>query len=356
MIRRADASTAVFLDRFARGPVGIATAVDSFADFEHLFGGLVHGSDSSYQVLQFFQNGGRAAQVIRAAPGTPGDLAAALRASLSAAAPFPVVCIPPTASLSDAEALPLVAAAQEQCKRHRSFLVIDVPPSTRIPTPAAMVSWWKSHSAYLSRPEGCAAIYYPRLTIADPLEANRPREIGASGAVAGIYARTDIAHGVWKQPAGEEATVQCATPVCRLTDVDLGALTPLRINSIREVPGAGLVVWGAKTVASHSEWKYVNIRRLAFFIESSIDAGLKWAAFEPNGSRLRAKILSEVAAFLDSLWRQGGLLGNKPEQAYYVRCDSPSASTVAIDVGYAPLRPAEFVVLKMVVTTGAGTL
>jgi len=356
MIRRADASTAVFLDRFARGPVGIATAIDAFADFERLFGGLVHGSDSSYQIFQFFQNGGRAAQVIRAAPGTPGDLAAALRAGLPAAAPFPIVCIPATAILSDAEALPLVAAAQEQCKRHRSFLLIDIPPSTRIATPAAMVSWWKSHSAYLSRPAGCAAIYYPRLQIADPLEANRPREIGASGTVAGIYARTDIAHGVWKSPAGEDATVQCAAPVCRLTDLDLGILTPLRVNSIRDVPGAGVVVWSARTVSADSEWKYVNIRRLAFFLESSIDKGLEWAAFEPNGARLRAKIVSEISSFLDGLWRQGGLLGNKAEQAYLVRCDSSSATKVSIEIGYAPLRPAEFVILKMAAETGAGTL
>jgi phage tail sheath protein FI len=208
----------------------------------------------------------------------------------------------------------------------------------------------------LSRPAGCAAIYYPRLTIADPLEANRPREIGASGTVAGIYARTDAAFGVWKEPAGEDATVQCAAPVCRLTDVDLSVLTPLRINSIRDLPGAGAVIWGARTVAADSEWKYVNIRRLAFFIESSVDKGLQWAAFEPNGSRLRAKIISEISAFLDGLWRQGGLLGNKAEQAYFVRCDSSSATKVAVEIGYAPLRPAEFVILKMVAETGAGTL
>jgi phage tail sheath protein FI len=177
--------------------------------------------------------------------------------------------------------------------------------------------------------------------------------------VAGLFARTDATRGVWKAPAGLEATLTGATgPVINLSDADQDRLNPRAINALRAFPHAGTVAWGARTLHGQdertSEWKYVPVRRLALFIEESLDRGLRWAAFEPNGESLWAQIRLAAGAFLDGLFRHGAFQGRSPRDAYFVQCDPTTTTQADIDlgivnivVGFAPLKPAEFVILRI---------
>jgi phage tail sheath protein FI len=177
--------------------------------------------------------------------------------------------------------------------------------------------------------------------------------------VAGLYARTDSFSGVWKAPAGTPANLLGAQGVeYPLTDGENGMLNPLGVNCIRVFPIYGVVSWGARTLRGAdqmtSEWKYVPVRRLALFIEESLYRGTKWAVFEPNDAPLWRQIGSNVGAFMQSLFRQGAFQGGTPSEAYFVKCDNETTTQNDIDrgivnvlVGFAPLKPAEFVVLKI---------
>jgi len=203
-----------------------------------------------------------------------------------------------------------------------------------------------------------AAVYYPQLQIFDPLNGNRPREIGASGTLAGIYALTDATRGVWKAPAGTEAKLVGASLREQLTDDENGDLNPLGINVLRNFPIFGNVSWGARTLfgadQQTSEWKYIPVRRTALFLEESLYQGLKWVVFEPNDEPLWAQIRLNVGAFMQNLFRQGAFQGKTPREAYLVKCDSETTTQndinlgiVNILVGFAPLKPAEFVIIQI---------
>ena len=177
--------------------------------------------------------------------------------------------------------------------------------------------------------------------------------------MAGVYARTDTAHGVWKAPAGNGASIAgAAGAAVKLEDHEQATLNPRGINFIREFPTYGTVVWGARTLAgsdaSASEWKYVPVRRLALFIEGSVQHGTLWVVFEPNGEGLWLQVRNSVGAFLHDLFLQGAFLGTSPRDAYFVKCDSQTTTpadvangVVNIVVGFAPLKPAEFVVITI---------
>jgi phage tail sheath protein FI len=203
------------------------------------------------------------------------------------------------------------------------------------------------------------ALSFPRLRQPDPLDDDRLGDFATAGAVAGVIARTDARRGVWKAPAGLEATVRGVSALeIALTDDDLGQLTRAGVNALRPVPRAGVVIWGARTLQGAdrlaSEWKYVPVRRTALFIEESILHGTRWAVFEPNDEPLWAQLRFTVGAFLHDLFRQGAFQGTKPSHAYFVRCDSSTmtqadidAGIVRIEIGFAPLKPAEFVVIRI---------
>ncbi|MFL6211734.1 MAG: phage tail sheath family protein [Pyrinomonadaceae bacterium] len=206
-----------------------------------------------------------------------------------------------------------------------------------------------------------AALYFPYLRIIDPDPAQGGRLINmpASGAVAGIYARTDVQRGVWKAPAGTDASLN-GVPALSLamTDLENGRLNPLGVNCLRSFPIVGRVVWGARTLRGAdqlaSEWKYVPVRRLALFIEESLYRGTKWVVFEPNDEPLWAQIRTNVGAFMQNLFRQGAFQGTSPRDAYFVKCDKDTTTQnhinlgiVNIHVGFAPLKPAEFVIIKI---------
>ena len=181
----------------------------------------------------------------------------------------------------------------------------------------------------------------------------------AAGGVAGGMARTDAQRGVWKAPAGLEATLNgVAELAVPLTDGDIGRLNPLGVNCLRALPAAGRVVWGARTMQGAdrlaSEWKYIPVRRTALFIEESLFRGTQWVVFEPNDEPLWAQIRLNVGAFMNTLFRQGAFQGATPREAYFVKCDKETTTQADIDVGvvnihvgFAPLKPAEFVVIRL---------
>jgi phage tail sheath protein FI len=200
-----------------------------------------------------------------------------------------------------------------------------------------------------------SAIFFPNLIIR---EGDKEIAVGPSGAIAGLMARIDATRGVWKAPAGTEADLRGVIGVRRrLSDGENGVLNPRAVNAIRVFPN-GIVSWGARTMdgddAFASEYRYIPIRRLALFLEESLYRGLKWAVFEPNDEPLWAQIRLNVGAFMHNLFRQGAFQGQTAREAYFVRCDATTTTQndrnlgiVNIIVGFAPLKPAEFVVLYL---------
>jgi hypothetical protein len=201
-----------------------------------------------------------------------------------------------------------------------------------------------------------AALYFPRLKVTDELG---DRSLLPSGTVAGVIARTDAQRGVWKAPAGVDASVVGAVQLSvQLTDAENGDLNQLGINCLRAIPTAGRVIWGARTLAGNdaapSEWKYVSVRRLALYVEESLFRGTQWVVFEPNDEPLWAQIRLNVGAFMQDLFRRGAFAGKTPKEAFFVLCDSTTTTQseinkgiVNIVVGFAPLKPAEFVIIKL---------
>jgi phage tail sheath protein FI len=204
-----------------------------------------------------------------------------------------------------------------------------------------------------------AAIFFPRVREINPLHDNQLEDFAPCGAVAGVFARTDAQRGVWKAPAGLDATLVGVPQLSvSLTDDENGELNPLGVNCLRAFPIIGRVVWGARTMQGAdqlaSEWKYIPVRRTALYIEESLYRGTKWVVFEPNDEPLWAQIRLNVGAFMQNLFRQGAFQGKTPREAYFVKCDKETTTQndinlgiVNILVGFAPLKPAEFVVLKI---------
>lgn len=202
-----------------------------------------------------------------------------------------------------------------------------------------------------------AGLYWPHLRVADPVgpTATSTRLIPSSGAVAGVYARTDARRGVWKAPAGVDSTISGMVSLSReVIDGEQDDLNPAGINVVRPVPGAGTVVWGARTLVPASEWRYVPIRRTAMFLRKSIYNGIQFAVFEPNDTPLWGSLRATIEAFMQTQFRNGAFAGKTANQAYFVKIDSETttpadqaAGVVNILVGFAPLRPAEFVVVRL---------
>ena len=247
----------------------------------------------------------------------------------------------------------IYSAAIALCRDRRAFLLIDPPPNVN--TVAGAVDW-KSNQLP-SDPNGAA--YFPRLRLPDPNNQYQLRTFAPSGVVAGVYAATDASRGVWKAPAGIQATLSGVQGmVYKLTDAENGVLNPLGLNCFRTFPVYGPVAWGARTLvgadAATNQWKYVPVRRVALFLEESLYRGVKWVVFEPNDEPLWASIRLSVGSFMQSLFLQGAFQGKTPSEAYFVKCDKETTTQADIDlgivnilVGFAPLKPAEFVVIKI---------
>ena len=200
------------------------------------------------------------------------------------------------------------------------------------------------------------AIYFPWLKALDPAGgSSQPILLPPSGYIAGLYARIDATRGVWKAPAGTEASLNGLVGLAvELSDTQHGNLNPIGVNVIRRFAGAGVVSFGARTIASDPEWKYVPVRRTAILLRVSIYYGIQWAVFEPNDEPLWAELRLNIGAFMMTLFRQGAFQGSTASQAFFVKCDSETTTQADIDlgivnvlVGFAPLKPAEFVVVKI---------
>jgi phage tail sheath protein FI len=261
---------------------------------------------------------------------------------------FNILCVP---GESDA---PTIQALEKFCRDHRAFLIAD---SSKDATAENLAS--AGPGAITGADAINAAFYFPWVLAGDPLQGNRPREFPPSGFAAGIYARTDATRGVWKAPAGTDASLTGAVGVLKpLTDGENGTLNPKAINCIRNFDVYGTILWGARTLRGNnelgSEWKYIPVRRTALFLEESLYRALKWVVFEPNDEPLWAQIRLNVGAFMHNLFRQGAFQGSTPKDAYFVKCDKETTTQndinlgiVNIHVGFAPLKPAEFVVVKL---------
>jgi phage tail sheath protein FI len=264
----------------------------------------------------------------------------------------------------------VLAQALAFCEKKRAFFVIDPPvnasadgmavdPATSLP---------KIEDQIEGLPKSTnGAIYFPYLTSIDSL-TGKVVELPPSGYVAGIYARTDNNRGVWKAPAGLETTLLNATGVVargRMTDGRAGVLNDKAINAIRTFPDVGTVVFGARTLVGAKEnsafqqWRYVPVRRMALFIEQTLYRNLGWAVFEPNDEPLWIAIRTSIERFMLSLFRQGAFQGQKPSDAFLVKCDSTTTTQQDIDngvvnvlVGFCPLKPAEFVIIKIAQLAG----
>jgi hypothetical protein len=272
---------------------------------------------------------------------------------------FNIMCIPDAPGLGDAGAQAVYSAANAFCIDHRAFLIIDQPDN--VDTPAEALAW--GPLAVLRSDH--AAIYFPQVHVPDRLNSNRPRDIPNSGTIAGLYARTDSERGVWKAPAGTDSPLRDATPVHRLTDAENGELNPFGINALRLLPIYGSVCWGARTLfgenARAHEYNYVPVRRMALFIEESLFQGLQWVVFEPNDQKLWSQIRVNVTAFMQDLFRKGAFAGISPREAYLVKCDAETTTPTDVNlgivnlvVGFAPLKPAEFVIIKLQQLTAIG--
>jgi phage tail sheath protein FI len=193
-----------------------------------------------------------------------------------------------------------------------------------------------------------------------------PYEIPPSGTIAGIFANTDLTRGVWKAPAGLATTLTNITDVVergQLTDQRQGVLNPLGVNCVRNFPNVGPVVWGARTSVTanpaYQQWRYVPVRRMALFLEQTLYANLGWVVFEPNDTPLWTAIVTSIQSFMLGLFLQGAFQGSTPSQAFQVKCDSSTTTQddinngiVNILVAFAPLKPAEFVVIQIAQLAG----
>jgi phage tail sheath protein FI len=252
----------------------------------------------------------------------------------------------------------VVSAAQRLCEQQRIFLLVDAPGSW-----GSVDAARAGLSAFDAVRGNHAGLYFPHLQLTDPL-TGRLRAFPPSGAVAGVFARTDSERGVWKAPAGTEARLAGVHSLTvQLTDRENGLLNPLGVNCLRTFPMVGPLVWGARTLegsdALDSDWKYVPVRRLALYVEESLQRGLQWVVFEPNDENLWQQIRLSASSYLHTLFRQGAFKGSTPREAYFVKCDKDTTTdediangVVNVLIGIAPVRPAEFVIVKIQQTSG----
>jgi phage tail sheath protein FI len=268
---------------------------------------------------------------------------------------FNILCILPADRAADVPKATLTAAVR-LCVLRRAMLVVDPP-----------VDWTTVDTAVTDAADPLvsgddaknAAIFFPRVRVADPNKNGALATFPPCGMVAGIWARTDAQRGVWKAPAGTDASLNGVDELqIKLTNAEQGRLNPIGVDCLRDFPIIGPVVWGARTMRGADlladQWKYIPVRRTALFIEESLYRGTQWVVFEPNDEPLWAAIRLNVGAFMNSLFRQGAFQGRTPKDAYLVKCDAENNPQNDIDrgivnilVGFAPLKPAEFVLIHI---------
>jgi phage tail sheath protein FI len=270
---------------------------------------------------------------------------------LAAVDEITMVCMPDlmtfAGSGSDAQLRDLQGKMIAHCENAGDRLAILDAPADLLPQD--VLDWRQRTAGYDSK---FATLYYPWLEVMDPL-TNQPLLVPPSGHVAGVWARTDSTRGVHKAPANE-VVLGVNGLGFQVTQEEQGGLNRTGINCIRAFPGRGIRIWGARTLSSDPEWRYLNVRRLFNYVSESIMEGTQWAVFEPNDERLWMQLKIAASNFLTRTWREGALFGGTPEQAFFVKCDSETnppdvieAGQVIVEIGIAPVKPAEFVVFRI---------
>src|SRR5256885_129712 len=372
---------AAFVGFAAAGPTNRPELITNWSQYVNTFGRLeeggqrnphVPGAYLSHAVYGHFLNGGgralaeRAPEVgnylLKAPPMTKlpqvqsrhfqGDVAERSGLEgLEVAEDVTMVCCPDLMAAYQAGALDRdgVKAVQlamiAHCERMGDRVaILDALPDL---SPQAVKRWREQETNYDSK---YAVLYYPWLKVAGN---GRPLKVPPSGHMAGIYARNDNERGVHKAPANEVIR-GAMEAVTQITKGEQDTLNPIGVNCIRSFTGRGLRVWGARTLSSDPAWRYVNVRRLFNYVEKSIEHGTQWVVFEPNDYELWARVKRDVGAFLTGAWRGGMLFGRSPEEAFFVKCDEENnpqdvrdRGQLFIDIGMAPVKPAEFVVFRL---------
>jgi len=270
---------------------------------------------------------------------------------LAAVDEITMVCMPDIMTLAnggdDAQLRDLQGKMIAHCEMAADRMaILDAPPNL---LPQEILEWRMNTAGYDSK---FATLYYPWLEVMDPL-TNQPLMVPPSGHGAGVWCRTDSARGVHKAPANE-VTLGVNGLGFQVTQAEQGGLNKVGINCIRSFPGRGIRIWGARTLSSDPEWRYINVRRLFNYIAESIMEGTQWSVFEPNDQRLWMQLRIAASNFLTRTWREGALFGATPEQAFFVKCDDETnppdvieAGQVICEIGIAPVKPAEFVVFRL---------
>lgn len=366
-----------FLGIAEKGPVNEAVLVTNWTQYTKLFGGLHTGGWLAHGVYQFFQNGGTKAYInnLAAAPEAakpakkkegeekaeeekpkepvaiqnPADIAKLIigvdegvgkKTGLYLFDAVPDIALIAAPGVTDPAAQDAILS---HCERNRfRFAVLDSPETLEkgidtMPMPRDSVM---------------GAYYFPWIQMYD-MVADQNVYAPPSGGMCGIYSRVDGTRGVHKAPANEIFRTALGLKY-NLTDAEQELLNPKGINCIRQFPGRGIRAWGARTISSNPEWRYVNVRRLFCMVEQAIQNGTNWVVFEPNTRDLWKKITRNLTSFLLNIWKSGALFGDSPEEAFYVRCDdelnppeSIDAGYVVVELGLAPAKPAEFVVFRV---------
>ncbi|MBB6187816.1 phage tail sheath C-terminal domain-containing protein [Rhodanobacter sp. MP7CTX1] len=271
---------------------------------------------------------------------------------------FNLLCIPPDTRAGNTS-VAVNVAAMAFCVDRRALLIVDAPEDWATANGITNNNAGLTELGLFGVPARNAAVFFPRVIESDPARQGQLDTFVPCGIVAGVMARTDTQRGVWKAPAGLDASLNGVQGLATvLTDAENGMLNPIGVNCLRNFPLSGPVVWGSRTLRGSDlladDYKYIPVRRLALYIEESLFRGTQWVVFEPNDNPLWAQIRLNVGAFMQNLFRQGAFQGKTPTDAYFVKCDSETTTQNDIDlgivnivVGFAPLKPAEFVVIQL---------
>jgi len=320
----------------------------------------------SGSVYGFFQNGGRRCYVVKVPDTTESSIIGSdegpgKRTGLHSLKEVDEVSIVVAPGIVESSVQTQIISHCEMMKDR--IAVLDIPEDYD-------KSQAEDFVENISSEKGYAAVYYPWINVFVEREEKLPEDkekrvvleetfLPPSGYVAGVYARTDAERGVHKAPANELLSGVIGLKL-KITNSDQEGLNDKNINCIRSFPGRGIRIWGARTIASNELWKYVNVRRLFMFIEESIEEGIQWVVFEPNDKTLWDRVKQSISSFLLTLWRDGALMGSTPEEAFFVKCDETTMTPDDIDngrlvceVGIAPVKPAEFVIIKIAQLTAS---
>jgi len=375
-----------FLGVAEKGPVNEAVLVTNWTQYTKTFGGMHSEGWLGHAVYQFFQNGGTKAYINNLKDLSPKEDEKAkttgenTKEKAAGEAPqAPVASIAPTKIKNPPNIAKLIIGSDEGVGKKTGLHLFDTIPDIALVCapgvidPAAQDAILthceknRFRFAILDSPEELekgidtmpvprdsimGAYYFPWIQMYDTA-ADQNVYAPPSGGIAGVYGRVDSSRGVHKAPANELFRTALGLKY-NLTDAEQELLNPKGINCIRDFPGRGIRVWGARTVSSNPEWRYINVRRLFCMVEQAIQGGTNWVVFEPNTRDLWKKITRNITSFLLNVWRSGALFGDTPEEAFYVRCDdelnppeSIDAGYVVVELGLAPAKPAEFVVFRV---------